>query len=184
MKPSTVPLVSRENCALVIIDVQQKLAPVIAEASRVIENIVKLIKFSKIVDLPVVLTEQQKLGETVTEIRGEIPGLRPIPKITFSCFGAEEFGEHIRQLNRNTLIITGLEAHICVAQTALQAMSDYTVHVVSDATSSRSVHDWEIALDRMRYNGITITSTEMLIYELLTRAGSPEFREVLRLITQ
>ena len=182
MKPCTGPLVSRENCALVIIDVQQKLVPVVAEAGRVIENIVKLIKFSKIVGLPVVLTEQQKLGETVAEIRGEIQGIQPIPKITFSCFGAEEFGEHIRQLNRNTLIITGLEAHICVAQTALHAMSDYTVHVVSDATSSRSVHDWEIAIERMQCNGITITSTEMLIYELLTRAGSAEFKEALKLI--
>ena len=182
MKSSTEPLVSKENCALVIIDVQQKLVPVIAEAGRVIENIVKLIRFSKIVGLPVVLTEQQKLGETVTEIQGEIPGLRPIPKITFSCFGAGEFGEHIRQLKKNTLIITGLEAHICVAQTALHAISDYTVHVVSDATSSRSVHDRDIALDRMQCNGITITSTEMLIYELLTRAGTPEFKEALRLI--
>ena len=182
MKPSTGPLVSRENCALVIIDVQQKLVPVIAEAGRVIENIVKLIRFAKIVDIPVVLTEQQKLGETVAEIRGEIPGLQSIPKITFSCFGAGKFGEHIRQLKKNTLIITGLEAHICVAQTALHAISDYTVHVVSDATSSRSVHDWKIALERMQCDGITITSTEMLIYELLTRAGSPEFKEALRLI--
>ncbi|MBW1675613.1 MAG: isochorismatase family protein [Deltaproteobacteria bacterium] len=182
MNRSTAPLMSRENCTLVIIDVQQKLVPVIGEASKVVENIVKLIKFSKIVGFPIVLTEQQKLGETVTEIRGEIPDLQPISKITFSCFGAEEFGEHIHQLNRNTLIITGLEAHICVAQTALHAMSDYTVHVVSDAISSRSVHDWEIALERMRCNGITITSTEMLIYELLTRAGTPEFKQALPLI--
>jgi nicotinamidase-related amidase len=182
MNPSAAPLVSSKNCALVIIDVQQKLVPVIAEASRVIENIVKLIKFSKIIGLPVVLTEQQKLGETVTEIRGEIPDVQPISKITFSCFKSEEFSEHIRQLNRSTLIITGIEAHICVAQTALHAISDYTVHVVSDATSSRFTYDWEIALNRMRHSGITITSTEMLIYELLARAGTPEFREALRLI--
>ena len=182
MNTSAAPLVSSKDCALVIIDVQQKLVPVIAEAGRVIENIVKLIKFSKILGFPVVLTEQQNLGETVTEIQGEIPDIQPISKITFSCFGAEEFGEHIRRLNRNTLIITGLEAHICVAQTALHAISDYTVHVVSDATSSRSTYDWEIALNRMRHNGITITSTEMLIYELLARAGTPEFREALRLI--
>ena len=182
MKPSTESLISRENCALVIIDVQQKLVPVIAEADQVIKNIVKLIRFSKIIGLPVILTEQQKLGETVAEIREEIPGLRSISKITFSCFGAKEFGEHISQLNKNTLVIAGIEAHICVAQTALHAMSDYTVHVVSDATSSRSVHNREIALERMRDNGITITSTEMLIYELLTRARSPEFKETLRLI--
>lgn len=182
MNRSTAPLMSRENCTLVIIDVQQKLVPVIAKHSKVVENIVKLIRFSKILGFPVVLTEQQKLGETVTEIRGEIPDLQPIPKITFSCFGSEEFSEHIHQLNRNTLIITGIEAHICVAQTALHAMSDYTLHVVSDAMSSRSIYDCEIALDRMRCNGITITSTEMLIYELLTRAGTPEFREALQLV--
>ena len=182
MNPSAAPLVSSTNCALVIIDVQQKLVPVIAEADRVIENIVKLIKFSKILGFPIVLTEQQKLGETVAEIQGEIPDIQPISKITFSCFKSEEFSEHIRQLNRNTLIITGLEAHICVAQTALHAISDHTVHVVSDAASSRSIYDWEIALNRMRHNGITITSTEMLIYELLARAGTPEFREALRLI--
>ncbi|MBW1740382.1 MAG: hydrolase [Deltaproteobacteria bacterium] len=182
MNPSIAPLANRKNCVLVIIDVQQKLVPVIEEARKIIENIVKLIKFSKILGFPVVLTEQQKLGETVTEIRGEIPDFQPISKITFSCFGSEEFRKHIRQLNRNTLIITGVEAHICVAQTALPAISDYTVHVVSDAIGSRSIHDWEIALDRMRHNGITITSTEMLIYELLVRAGTPEFKEALRLI--
>ena len=182
MNPSSAPLVSRENCVLVIIDVQQKLVPVIEEAGRVIDNIVKLIKFSKILGFPVVLTEQQKLGETVTEIRGEIPGLQPISKITFSCFGSGEFRDHIRQLNRNTMIITGVEAHICVAQTALHAIPDYTAHVVSDAIGSRSIYDWEVALDRMRCSGITITSTEMLIYELLTRAGTPEFREALQLI--
>ena len=76
MNPSVAPLVSSKNCALVIIDVQQKLVPVIEEADRVIKNIVKLIKFSKIVGLPVVLTEQQKLGKTVKEIRGEIPEFR------------------------------------------------------------------------------------------------------------
>ena len=182
MNPSTTPLINEKNCVLVIIDVQHKLAPVIEKAGKVIKNIVRLIKFSKILDFPIILTEQQKLGETVTEIQGEIPDIQPISKITFSCFGSGEFNEHIRQLNRNTIIVTGVEAHICVAQTALHAMSDYTVHVVSDAISSRSTYNWKIALNRMRHNGITITSTEMLMYELLTRAGTPEFREALRLI--
>ncbi|MBW1835172.1 MAG: isochorismatase family protein, partial [Deltaproteobacteria bacterium] len=82
MNPSAAPLVSSKDCALVIIDVQQKLVPVIAEAGRVIENIVKLINFSKIIGLPVVLTEQQKLGETVAEIQGKIPDVQPISKTT------------------------------------------------------------------------------------------------------
>ena len=89
-----------------------------------------------------------------TKLLTSFAEVQPIPKTTFSCLGAEKFGEHIHQLNRNTLTITGIEAHICVAQTALQAISDFTVHVVKDATFSCFVHDWEIASNRMQYNGI------------------------------
>jgi isochorismate hydrolase len=86
------------------------------------------------------------------------------------------------QLNKDALIITGVEAHVCVAQTALSGLSDYTVHVVSDAISSRSLNNREVALHRMGQNGVTITSTEMVIYELLGEAGTDTFREALALV--
>jgi isochorismate hydrolase len=102
--------------------------------------------------------------------------------VDFNCFGCEAFVRKIHELNRRTLILCGIEAHICVAQTALHAASDYEVHVVADAVASRSLENRRIALERMSWRGIAITSTEMVIYELLKRAGTDTFREVLKLV--
>lgn len=180
--PSRRTIISTDNSLLIIIDMQERLLPVIAKKEKVVENVLRLVKFAHIVGLPIIITEQQNLGGTVPEIREELKESYPITKLEFDCFGSEAFTERIRQLNRSTLIIAGIEAHICVAQTALHALSDYTVHVVSDATSSRSLHNWEVALHRMRQHGVTITSTEMVIYELLQKAGTDTFREILKLV--
>ena len=175
-------LISREDCALVVIDVQERLMPVIANKEKVTDNLVRLLKFSQIVGLPVLLTEQQKLGDTLSEVLEARSALKPIRKLDFDCFGCQEFNEEVRQMGRNTLILTGVETHVCVAQTALHAVPEFTVHVVSDATSSRTEENWRVALDRMRQAGVVITSTEMVIYELLGRAGTDEFRAVLPLV--
>ena len=176
------PLLRRDNTLVVVIDMQERLLPVILEKERVIENVLKLVKFSHIIGLPIICTEQQNLGETTPEIRAELKEVQPINKLEFDCFESRAFDEQIRRLKRNTLIITGIEAHICVAQTALHALSDHAVHVVSDAISSRSLHNWEVALGRMRQQGVTVTSTEMVIYELLGAAGTDQFREALKLV--
>ena len=175
-------LITREDSVLVVIDVQEKLMPVIANRERVLENVVRLLKFSQIIGLPVLLTEQEKLGDTLSDILEVTPNLQTIRKLDFDCFGCREFTEEVRRLGRNTLILTGVETHICVAQTALRAVPDSTVHVVSDATSSRTEQNWRFALERMRQAGVVITSTEMVIYELLQRAGTDEFRAVLPLV--
>jgi isochorismate hydrolase len=111
-----------------------------------------------------------------------IKGVQPISKLEFDCFGSSAFRAHVGEQGRDTLIITGVEAHVCVAQTALSGLSNYRVQVVSDAISSRSLHNREVALQRMGQNGVTITSTEMVIYELLQKAGTDTFREVLALV--
>jgi isochorismate hydrolase len=182
MHSSKHSLLSKDDSLLVIIDMQERLVPVISEKQMVLENIAKLIKFSYIVGIPVVLTEQQKLGPTLPEINKELIGVQPITKIEFDCFGSNVFRQQISRIDRNTLIIAGIEAHICVAQTAVHAVSQYTVHVVSDAISSRSPHNREVALQRMQQSGVTITSTEMVMYELLGKAGTDSFREVLKLV--
>ena len=179
---STTSLLSKEDCVLVVIDMQKKLVPVITGADKAIENVIKLVKLAKILQLPIVLTEQQNLGDTVEEIRSEIKEIQPISKITFSCFGLEEFADHISRFNRKTLILTGIESHICVTQTALDAPAEYSIQVVSDAVASRAPHNWKIALDRMQRGGATITSTEMVMYELLQKAGTDEFRAALPLV--
>jgi nicotinamidase-related amidase len=175
-------LLQREDAVLVVIDVQERLLPAVADGEAVVANIVKLLRFAQIIELPVILTEQQKLGSIVAPVRGEIPGVEPIGKMEFGCFACPDFREALHASGRNTLVLSGIEAHICIAQTALAAIPQYAVHVVSDAVSSRSADDRKVALKRMLQAGVTITSTEMLMYELLGRAGTDEFRAVLKLV--
>jgi isochorismate hydrolase len=175
-------LIEREDAILLIIDMQERLFPVIAEKEALKDQVMKLARFSKIVGIPVVVTEQEKLGSTLPEIKGELTQVGPVPKVDFNCFGCEAFEKRVQELGKRTLILCGIEAHICVAQTALYAASDYQVHVVADAIASRSPENRRIAVERMSQRGITITSTEMVIYELLRKAGTDVFKEVLKLV--
>jgi isochorismate hydrolase len=175
-------ILSTNDALLVIIDMQERLLPVIADRERVVENALKLVKFAPIIGLPILFTEQQNLGETIAELRVELKDIEPLIKLEFDCFESRVFTDRLDQLKRKTIIIIGVEAHICVTQTALHALSHYKVQVVSDAVSSRSTHNWEVALQRMRQAGVIVTSTEMVIYELLGRAGTAEFREALKLV--
>jgi len=175
-------LIEKEDSMLVIIDMQERLFPVMAEKEALADQVMKLVRFSKIVGIPVIVTEQEKLGSTLPEIKGELTSAAPVPKLDFNCFGCEAFVKRVQELDKRTLILCGIEAHICVAQTALYAASDYEVHVIADAIASRSPENRRVALERMSRRGITITSTEMVIYELLKRAGTNTFKEVLKLV--
>jgi isochorismate hydrolase len=175
-------MIAKDDSLLVVIDIQKILMPVIADNKKVIDNVRTLLKFSQIIDLPVILTEQERLGDTVFEVKQEIPECLPIGKITFDAFLCDEFVEQVHNTKRNTLILTGVETHICVAQTALRALPGFRVHVVSDAVSSRTAHNRTIGLERMRQSGAIITSTEMVLYELLQQAGTDEFRQALKLV--
>ena len=171
-----------KDAALVIIDVQERLAPVVEEKDKLAENIVRLVKFALLASIPIVVTEQEKLGPTLPEIKTLLEDCRPVTKITFDCFKAPEFADRISESGRSTLLLAGIEAHICVLQTALHGLESYHVHVIADAISSRSHHNKEIALRRMEQAGVTISTTETAIYELMERAGTDLFREVLPLI--
>ncbi len=175
-------LLEREESLLVIIDMQEKLLPAMAHRETVTENATRLLVFSDIIGLPVVVTEQGKLGATVFDLSHRKQTVKPISKLAFNCFLSDEFADTIHRSGRKTLILTGLEAHICVAQTALYAAPQFNVHVVRDAISSRTADNWNVAVERMRASGVTITSTEMVIYELLKRAGTDEFKATLALV--
>jgi len=177
-------LLSQEGAVLILIDIQEKLFPHILDREEVAENIRRLIRFARIMKMPILLTEQypKGLGRTILEIQTLITDIQPIEKVEFSCFGSEEFREALKRLKAKTIIIAGIETHICVSQTALEGLRDYRVCVISDAVSSRRREDKIVALERMKQNGIIISSIEMLIYELLRKAGTPEFKEALKLI--
>ena len=152
--------IDRREAVLAVIDVQEKLLPVIAEKERVLDNTAKLVRFAGIIGLPVVVTEQDKLGSTVADL-GEPLGQAPrFSKITFDCFGEQAFADYMARLGRSSLIVCGIEAHICVAQTVLTALEKKAaVHVVGDAAGSRSPHNKDAALARLRRAGAVITTT-------------------------
>ncbi|HTZ97441.1 MAG TPA: hydrolase [Terriglobales bacterium] len=173
-----------ERCALIIIDIQEKLLPPIFEKDRLVKNSQLLIRLAGILKIPHIATVQYSkgLGSTVPEIASLIPGSDPIDKQIFSCFGSDVFCSMLKRLpgHRNTVLLCGMESHICVMQTALAALREgYIVHVGSDAVSSRTEWNWKIGLERMRAAGAVISSTEMMMYELLRSSGSPAFKELL-----
>ena len=176
-------LLTRQEAVLVIIDMQEKLVPVMVEPEKIIENTKRLIALSKVTGLPIIITEQEKLGPTVTEIKNDIPGAEAIAKMSFNCFLTERFSHKVAETRRTTLIVCGIESHICVVQTALKAVENgFNVHVVGDAVSSRAPANKTVALDRMRMSGVTVTSTEMAIYEVLEKAGTDEFKAMLAVV--
>jgi nicotinamidase-related amidase len=179
---ATEQLLKRKGSVLVIVDVQERLMPVISKSYEIAANMVKLIRFAKIIGMPVVITEQEKLGATIKEIKLELPDLVPFTKIEFSAYKCRKFIEKLKELSARNIILAGIETHICITQTALELLSDFNVYVVSDATSSRSLENRDMAFQRLRYSGVVITTTEMVIYELLEKAGTDEFKETLGLV--
>jgi len=172
------------QCALLVIDIQEKLLPPIFQKEQLVKNSQLLIRLAGILKIPALMSVQypKGLGNTVPEIASLLPGTEPIDKQMFSCFGSDVFCSLLKRLpgQRNTLLLCGMECHICVAQTALAAMREgYIVHVASDAVSSRAEWNWKIGLERMRAAGAIISSTEMMIYELLRSSGAPAFKEML-----
>jgi nicotinamidase-related amidase len=173
-----------EQCALIVVDIQEKLLPPIWEKERFVRNAQLLIRLAGILKIPALVTTQyiKGLGNTVPEIAELLPGTPPIDKLTFSCFGSDVFCSLLKRLpgQRTTVLLCGMETHICVMQTALGALREgYLVHVASDAVSSRTELNWRFGLDRMRAAGAILSSTEMMTYELLRSSGAPAFRELL-----
>jgi len=173
-----------ERCALLVIDIQEKLLPPIFQKEQLLRNAQLLIRAADILRVPAIVSTQyaKGLGGTVPEVASLLRETEAIDKNLFSCFGSEAFCTLLKRLpgNRNTLLLCGMESHICVMQTALAALREgYIVHVASDAVSSRTEWNWKIGLERMRAAGAVISSTEMMIYELMRSSGSPAFKEML-----
>lgn len=173
-----------DRCALIVVDIQEKLLPPIFQKDQMLKNAQLLIRLAGILKIPALVTTQyaKGLGNTTPEIASLLPDTQPIDKRMFSCFGSDTFCSMLKRLpgNRNTVLLCGMESHICVMQTALGALREgYIVHVASDAVSSRTEWNWKIGLERMRAAGTVISSTEMVLYELLRSSGSPAFKELL-----
>jgi nicotinamidase-related amidase len=169
------------NAALVIIDIQERLAAIMKQKDSVISNCLHLIELSRMLNLPIVLTEQypKGLGQTVEEIKKALPIYRPVEKLTFSCCDEPAFLTGIKKLSRKNLVITGMETHICLLQTCMGLLKNgFNVHLVKDAVCSRTKENWKTACEYMRDAGAVITSTETVLFQLLHIAGTEEFKTI------
>lgn len=178
-------LLKKENTALLIIDIQERILPVMLSPGSVVENTIKLIKGFKVLGLPVFYTEQypKGLGNTASLILDELKNINAIQKMTFSCYGAGNLFRELKEKGLSQIVITGIECHVCVQQTVLDLLENgFQVNICSDAVSSRKDTDYRIALERMRYHGAEVTTTESVLFELLTICGTDEFKAVSRIV--
>lgn len=178
-------LIKPEDSSLIVIDMQDRLVPAMQAPAQTIKNAGILITAAKRLDVPVLLTEQypRGLGHTVAELSKITTDLPVFEKLHFSCMKDDGFRHAFKALDRKQAIIAGMEAHICVMQTAAHLMEQgYEVFVVTDATSSRSLESEKACLDRLGASGAGIVTTEMVVFEWLGQAGTDAFKELLPLI--
>jgi nicotinamidase-related amidase len=178
-------LLKRDTSALLLIDIQEKILPVMDKPAQVINNSLKLIKGFKVMNIPIFYTEQypKGLGATSSTLLKELEGLSAIQKMSFSCSGAGNLFPRLKDNNALQIIIAGIEAHVCVQQTVLDLLAnDFQVNIAADAISSRSEFDFRTALDRMRHHGAEVTTTEAILFELLNICGTDEFKQISKIV--
>ncbi|OGO14670.1 MAG: hydrolase [Chloroflexi bacterium RBG_16_48_7] len=174
-----------DNTILIAIDFQEKLVRAMYQKEKLIENTQKLIKGLQVLEVPVISTEQnpQGLGVTIPEIASLFPEYRALPKFSFSCCSDRDIARDIGNSGRSQVLIAGIEAHVCVYQTAMDLMRlGYEVQIVSDCVSSRSPENINVAIERLRSEGAKITSLEMALFELLGKAEGPKFKEISKIV--
>jgi nicotinamidase-related amidase len=177
--------IDRGDAALVIVDVQERLAAVMDQRRKVIENCVRLVEAAKILGMPVVVTEQypRGLGPTEEKLRGALPVYEPVEKLSFSCCGEPKFMEAVTTLGRKKIILAGMEAHVCVLQTCIELLNAaYSVHLIQDAVCSRTKENWLVGVGMMRDAGTVVSSTETVLFQLLGKAGTEEFKAISKLV--
>ena len=177
--------VSRNECLVLVVDVQDRLIGTIVEHVKIVENIGTLIRAAQILDVPVFATEQEKLGEIVPELQALLSDSPKFRKLSFSCCGDSAFVRKLRHIRKRTVIVCGIETHICVMQTVLDLLKGrYHVLIVRDATSSHTPIDRDTAVDRMRDAGAVVGTTEAVIYELTGEAGTEQFKKILEIVKE
>ncbi|MFF5994381.1 hydrolase [Lysinibacillus sp. KU-BSD001] len=173
-------MLTKDETVLVLIDIQGKLAQIVDESDAVIDNIVRVVKGAKVLDLPILWLEQypKGLGPTVEAIANEIDGT-PIEKITFSAYDNEEFVQKLEATGRKKVLLAGIETHICVYQTAARLLANgYEVEVLADCVSSRTAGNREVGIQKMIQLGANITSVEMALFEMQVVAKGDAFKAI------
>ncbi|MEG0291595.1 MAG: hydrolase [Anaerovoracaceae bacterium] len=178
-------VVDREDTIAIMIDMQEKLLPVMQNAKKIEETAIKLTKGLKLLEIPILVTQQytKGIGETKAEIAEVLGEFTPIEKDTFSAMKTDEFVAELEVYDQTTAVVFGIEAHICLVQTVMDLLKNgYDVFVVADACSSRSQMDYETSLRRMAQAGAFITTYESVLYELMETSNDPEFKKISKIV--
>lgn len=178
-------MLKSKRTALILVDVQEKLTAVMHEKQRLIEQLQRLLRGARLLEIPILWCEQvpESLGATVEPLRDILKGLQPIEKDSFSCCRNKKFLKHFENIGPKQVLLAGIETHICVYQTAAQLADDgYEVQVVADAVSSRTEENLRIGLKRIEASGASLTSVETCLFELLRHASDPRFKELLAIV--
>jgi nicotinamidase-related amidase len=178
-------MLTSENMVLIVIDFQGNLAHSMYEKHQLFENAQKVINGASIFGIPIIVTEQipEKLGPTIPEIDHFLPDIDYISKASFNCCDDERFMHELESFNRKQIVISGIETHICVYQTTMGLLNmGHEVHIIADAVSSRTVRNRTIGLEKMKDGGASLTSTEIVLFELLRTAEHEKFRDIIKIV--
>jgi len=179
-------MLTTDNTLLLVIDIQTRLTPTIANHETLVAKTAACISGCRLLDIPVIVMQQytKGLGETVPELQAAIGEFEPVDKITFSAWQNDKFVSRLRAIDKKNIIITGIEAHICVQLTVLELLqAGYNVYVAADCIGSRNDTDRIYAENRMTHAGAVITTLESILFELLVRADHPMRKEITKLVT-
>lgn len=178
-------LMSAAESCLIVVDMQARLVPTMSAPKTTVDNARMLIEAAERLNVPILLSEQYSsgLGPTVPEVAELVPAEQRVEKMAFSCMGDPDFAARFHAVGRRQAVIAGVEAHVCVLQTAEDLLSSgVETFVVSDATSSRTERNHAAAMQRLGCSGARIVTTEMVVFEWLAKAGTAEFKELIALV--
>jgi nicotinamidase-related amidase len=175
----------KEDCLLLIIDIQDRLAAVMEYKKKIIKNAKVLLKASELMDIPIIITEQypRGLGSTVNELVDDgIEIHKKIEKTQFSAY-TEEVKTTLKNLDKKKIIVTGMETHVCVFQTIRDLLNEgYEVYLVNDGVTSRSKEDYLNGIDLMKQMGAIIVNTETILFDLLKDSNVSEFKTISKMV--
>jgi nicotinamidase-related amidase len=178
-------MLNTEESILVMVDFQARLVGIVDRKELVLPNALKLVKGCQALEVPILSTLQvpEKLGPMPPELEGALGDMTPIPKVVFSALREPAFLLALRQTGRSQVILTGIEAHVCVMQTGLDLLdAGYSVHVLSDGIFSRTAENHQLALTRLHDAGATLSSVEMALFEMIRTSAHTQFRTISQLI--
>lgn len=178
-------MLTTENSLLLVIDFQERMMPAIRESEALLERSAKFVKGCKILEIPALVTQQytKGLGATVPQIADALGEFEYYEKVAFSCYMDDEIREKLRASGKKYILVTGVEAHICVQQTVLHLLdADYNVYLIADCTGSRSRDDFDYARRRMAHAGAVVTTLESALFEMMLSAEHPKRKEISSLV--